>query len=100
MSNNIGKLEVEDFEFTEEFAEHYRFRLVENYLKQSSKNGLEQFDLDFTKQCMIKALDIINASDEEILNMFFRDSAINYAEVNTNEYFQHIFDAATQLPDL
>ncbi|MCY1454177.1 hypothetical protein D9M71_712250 [compost metagenome] len=61
-------------------------------------NWDEQESLDLTDQLMVEAVMIMNASEEEILKMYFEDAENKYADMVSEEYFNQLFEVSTQFP--
>lgn len=81
-----------------ELIESYRYQLVEEFQNRISKNWCEEMDLELTEHFMTEAIKVINASEEEILNRFFKDASNKCAEMNIGEYFNALFEVAIQSP--
>ncbi|WP_374963272.1 hypothetical protein [Lysinibacillus sp. RS5] len=73
-----------------ELVESYRSRLLEKYKMMIFEN----YEDNFTNQLMKDAVMIMDASEEEILKMFFENAQIKYADMNSDEYFNRLFKAA------
>ena len=77
-----------------ELVESYRSRLVEKYKMMIFDN----YEDDLTEELMREEVMIMDASEEEILKMFFEDAQNKYAGKEDEEYFNELFEAATQFP--
>ncbi|WP_375200686.1 hypothetical protein [Bacillus sp. RS11] len=77
-----------------ELVESYRSRLLENYKMMIFDN----YEDNLTNQLMKEAVMIMDASEEEILKLFFDDAQDKYADMEDEDFFNHLFEAATQFP--
>lgn len=86
---NIPKMLV-----VKELVESYRSRLLENYKMMIFDN----YEDNLTNQLMKEAVMIMDASEEEILKLFFDDAQDKYTDMEDEDFFNHLFEAATQFP--
>ncbi|MCM3742928.1 hypothetical protein M3193_02120 [Sporosarcina luteola] len=89
-------VKIPKFSFVKELAESYRSRLLENYKMYIIDNYENENDL--TEELMREAVMIMDASEEEILKMFFEDAYGSYPEINKQAYFNQLFEVATPFP--
>lgn len=94
--NSVEKelLKVPKSDFLKNFMENYRSRLLEKYKMMIFDNCED----DLTEELMREAVMIMDASDEEILKMFFEDAQDKYADMTNEEYFNQLFEVSTQFP--
>ncbi|MGE7113817.1 hypothetical protein [Lysinibacillus sp. NPDC047702] len=97
-SNQKEFLMIPNTPMCQEIVEKYRVQLVERYKESIFNNWDEQRSLDLTDELMREAVMIMDASEEEILKMFFEDAQNKYADMEVEEYFNQLFEAATQFP--
>lgn len=80
--------------FLKGFTESYRSRLYKKYKIMI----FDDYEDTLTLQLMREVVEIMDASDEEILKMYFEDTQNKYADMEDEEYFNQLFEAATQFP--
>ncbi|MED3876481.1 hypothetical protein [Lysinibacillus capsici] len=80
--------------FLKDFTESYRSWLLEKYKMMIFDNC----DDDLIDDLMREAVMIMDASEEEILKMFFEDAQDKYDDVDEEVYLSQLFEAATYLP--
>lgn len=81
-----------------EMLEAYRFRLIEHYKKIIYKCYGNPFDYDLIEQFMCEAVSVMQASEAKIIELFFEDAENKYAEMKSEDYFNQVFEVATQFP--
>lgn len=97
-SNQKEFLKIPKIPMCQEIVEKYRVQLVERYKELIFNNWDEQRNLDLTDELMREAVMVMDASDEEILKMFFEDANGKAADMDGQDYFNQLFEVATQFP--
>ncbi len=97
--NEVNSVESEllmipNSNFLKDYTENYRSCLLKKYKMMIFDN----YEDDLTEELMREAVMIMDASEEEILKMFFEDAQNKYVDMEEEEYFNQLFEAATQFP--
>lgn len=95
-SNQKDFLMIPNTPMCQEIVEKYRVQLVERYKESIFNNWDEQRSLDLTDELMREAVMVMDASDEEILKLFFEDANDKAADMDGQDYFNQLFEVATQ----
>ncbi|WP_342551070.1 hypothetical protein MKX57_11210 [Lysinibacillus sp. FSL M8-0216] len=94
-SNQKEFLMIPNTPMCQEIVEKYRVQLVERYKESIFNNWDERRNLDLTDELMREAVMVMDASDEEILKMFFEDANDKAADMDGQDYFNQLFEVAT-----
>ncbi|MED4699558.1 hypothetical protein P9436_10880 [Lysinibacillus capsici] len=113
MGKNSDEIQAVDFEmfntqfeslvlertpFLTVFVENYREKLIHRYKGFMQEAFDENINLDLMDEFISEAAYIMQASNDEVLNMFFEDAKNKYADMEDEVYFNQLFEAATQFP--
>lgn len=91
--NNVLSM-VTEMDLLAEFAEYYRLRLVEHYKMLL----FEGYADDLAEELMREAVMVMDASVEEILEMFVEDSNDRWVDMDTQAFFNQFFEEAIPSP--
>ena len=89
---------LENTPFLKSLAGAYRDKLSDHYKSIMSEVFVERKNLDLVDEFIQEAAYIMQASNDEIIKMFFEDAQNKYADMEDDEYFNQLFEAATQFP--
>lgn len=81
-------------DFLKKYTESYRSCLLDKYKVMI----LDNYEDDLTEQLMREAVMIMDASEEEILKMYFEDAENKYVGMPSEKYFNQVFEASTDFP--
>ena len=113
MDKNSGYLQNDDLEmsnthfdslvlkrtpFLTLFVEEYREKLIQRYKGFIREAFDENINLDIMDEFIREAAYIMQASNDEILNMFFDDAANKASGMEEKDYFNRVFEVAAQFP--
>ncbi|MCS1380766.1 hypothetical protein NXZ75_01060 [Lysinibacillus sphaericus] len=97
-NTHFDSLVLERTPFLAVFVENYREKLIKHYKGFMQEAFDESTNLDLMDEFIREAAYIMQASNDEILNMFFEDAQNKYADMEDEEYFNQLFETATQFP--
>ncbi|WP_025116586.1 hypothetical protein [Lysinibacillus fusiformis] len=89
---------LENTPFLKSLAGAYRDKLGDHYKGIMSEAFVEQINLDLVDQFIQEAAYIMQASNDEILKMFFEDAQNKASDMEEKDYFNQVFEVAAQFP--
>lgn len=84
--------------FIKLLTEAYRQVLINHYKSIMEESFIEGLNLDLMDEFITEAAQIMQASNNEILKMFFEDARNKYAGMEDEDYFNQLFEVGTQFP--
>lgn len=97
-NTHFDSLVLERTPFLVVFVENYREKLIKRYKGFMQEAFDENINLDIMDEFIREAAFIMQASKDEILNMFFEDATNKASGMEEKDYFNQLFEVATQFP--
>lgn len=95
---NRNYLVIEKTPFLEHFALAYRKKLITKYKQLIFESYDDSINTNLMDQLILKAAMVIDSSEEEIIELFFDDARNQYAGMEDEDFFNGLFEEATQFP--
>lgn len=95
VEKTVDELEVLELP-VDELAGNYRYRLVNKFKELIFYYWDNSESHDEVVELMKEAIKVMDASDEEILKMYFEDAEDNHDDIEDGDYANQLFEEATE----